>query len=379
MRNVCFTCHPMGIEKYIDEQIGFAEKQEKFKGPKNVVVIGGSSGYGLSSVIDLAIGSNAKILNVFFEKPYQSERNVGTAGYWNDFWLKRKIGSKNYKSLNIDAFTSESKKTVNEYVTSFLNKKVDLLIYSVAAPKRIDPESGILYSSTLKTIGKPLLSKTIDIAKKNIKSVEISTATEEEVNSTIKVMGGEDWNLWVQSLINNKNVSPEFKTIAFTYFGGPITEEIYRHGTIGKAKQHLEKTALKLQNNAVEAYVVAAKAIVSKASVFIPTFPLYFSALVRAMNITDTHETPTQHIYRFFSDMLYGNVDPEEGYLYRPDSWELSVENQKIVREILEKTNEDNFNDTLDVDSFVKHFYQINGFYFDTINYEKDFNIREVE
>ncbi len=282
MRNVCFTCHPMGIEKYIDEQISFAEKQEKFKGPKNVVVIGGSSGYGLSSVIDLAIGSNAKILNVFFEKPYQSERNVGTAGYWNDFWLKRKIGSKNYKSLNIDAFTSESKKTVNEYVTSFLNKKVDLLIYSVAAPKRIDPESGILYSSTLKTIGKPLLSKTIDIAKKNIKSVEISTATEEEVNSTIKVMGGEDWNLWVQSLINNKNVSPEFKTIAFTYFGGPITEEIYRHGTIGKAKQHLEKTALKLQNNAVEAYVVAAKAIVSKASVFIPTFPLYFLFLYKS-------------------------------------------------------------------------------------------------
>jgi enoyl-[acyl-carrier protein] reductase/trans-2-enoyl-CoA reductase (NAD+) len=384
--SLALNCHPTGCKEEVLNQIKYIECAKKYSGAKKVLIIGASSGYGLATRISLAFGgSNADTIGVSFERE-GSARKVGSAGWYSNIWFREEAEKKGLIAKNIlgDAFSHDMKKNVIKYIKEEFGGKIDLLVYSLASGMRTDPDTNEVYKSNLRPQGEPLTGFTFNVEKECMEEVTLSPATEEDLANTVKVMGGEDWELWVKALMEADVVSEGFKTLAYSYIGPAVMEGIYRHGTIGSAKEHLEKTARDLDGilkdtKSGEAYVAVNKAIVTKASAYIPIFPLYASALMRVMEEKGIEENAIEHTHRLFADMVYGDkpeFDSEKRM--RPDSWELRDDVQEEVLEIYKKVTEDNFKELTDFDKYKTEFLKLNGFSVEGVDYEEDVDLEKL-
>lgn len=366
--NIALNANSEGCRQVIVNQIHELKELENISSDGlNVLIIGGSSGYGLASRIALTYKANAYTYNVSFEREPR-KRSSGSAGYYNNLHFNELAKSAGFTcdDLNGDAFSHEVK---DEVITHFknLNKKIDLVIYSLASGVKFDPDTKEKYVSSLKPINQSYTGLNVDIANEVLKSETLSPASDLEIESTVKVMGGDDYKLWAKRLLDADVLNDKAKFITYTYLGSDITESIYKDGTIGIAKRHLEKSneevneMLKVING--EALISSSKAVVTKASVFIPTMVLYVSGLFKVMKEENVHESIVKHKYRLFKDMVYGDKRLlDENNLLRLDAFELDENIQNKVKELLSDVNEDNFKDTVDFKSFKKEFLNINGF-----------------
>ena len=374
--NVFTNAHPKGSKAYIESLIDETKALNSINGPKNVLIIGGSSGYGLSSRVALAFGAKANTLNVSFERAPKNGK-TGTAGWWNNIHfqtLAKPLGTL-HKDFVMDAFSKDTKKQVSEYIKKHLGT-VDLVIYSLAAGGRPDSE-GTLVRSKILPIGESEKGKTIDVAKKEVKDLTLHPATQKDIEDTVFVMGGGDWQDWIEGLLESESLSQNVKTISYTYIGSEVTYPIYRGGTLGKAKEDLEKRASeinKLLKHSLngEALISSSKAVVTKASVFIPQMPLYVSCLFDVMKSKGVHETILQHKYRLFKDMVYGDerTTDSKGRL-RMDAYELDPSIQKETIKCMSTLDEDELLNLQGTQDFYALFYNIHGFGFDSVNYKE--------
>ncbi|MDF2539387.1 MAG: putative paraquat-inducible protein [Herbinix sp.] len=372
---ICTTAHPEGCANNVSDQINYVKNHAFIKGPNNVLVIGASAGYGLASRIVSTFGAGANTIGIVFEKPASNNRTA-TAGWYNTAAFEQKAADAGYyaKTINGDAFSNKIKEETLELIRNDLGK-IDLIIYSIAAPRRTDPVTGETYSSALKPIGNSFVSKTVDINNNSISGVEICPATEEEIRQTMKVMGGEDWVLWMKTLSEAGVLSDGVKTVAYTYIGSDITEPIYRNGTIGKAKEHLEKSTvdineiLKPWNG--KAYVASNKALVTQSSSAIPVVTLYIALLLKIMKENNTDETCIEQIYRLFADKMY-HEQPSEDSLIRMDEFELSDEVQNKIKDVWDSLNSENVTELTDIVRFKYEFLKLFGFGHPKVNYEVD-------
>lgn len=383
--NIAMNAHPLGIERVIQQEIERISLKSKWDGPKNALIIGGSTGYGLGTRLALTYGANTNTVNVSYEAPPLPDQNrTGSAGYWNNTFFQNEARKhdKIAKDFLGDAFSNEMKEKIIEFYKSE-NKQIDLLVYSLAAPKRIDPNTKEVYNSVLKVIGEPLTGFSIDIASQSLVNKSIEAALPHEIDATVKVMGGEDWELWINALKDANLLAPNFKTVAYTYIGPEATERIYRGGSIGKAKDHLEQTSFKLSETLAplggEAIVASCKAVVTRASAVIPIFPVYGAILFKVMKERKVHETTNEQIERFLVDMLYGNkrISDTNGRL-RPDNLEMIPEIQTEVANILKTATPENMNQISDISGFCKEFYELNGFEIDSIDYDEDIDLKAL-
>lgn len=382
--NFFTNAHPLGIKKMIEEQISQVKSFKPFKGPQNVLILGGSSGYGLASRISLAYGANANTISVSFEREAKSNQS-GSAGYWNNvfFDYEAKETKNIHKDFNGDAFSLEMKKQVLEYIKNNF-KTIDLLVYSLASGVRKNELTNELVKSSIKPLGKTAYGKTIDIASNKIIDLNIEPGTTQETKDTVFVMGGSDWQDWINYLDENQVLAKNFKTISYTYIGGENTDNIYRKGTLGEAKLDLELKASQMNimlkdKYDGEALISSSKAIVSKASVFIPQMPIYVSCLFQVMKSHNTHETTLEHKYRLFKDMIYGDKRiVDEKHRIRLDHLEMDEKVQTETMALMHDINDEKFFELEGTKSFLKEFYQINGFEVDGIDYDKDVDLDEL-
>lgn len=380
--NVAMNAHPKGCFQNVEKQIQDVVNEAPFQGPKTALIIGGSTGYGLATRIALAYGSHTETVNVSYEAaPNSTSGRTGSAGYWNNAYFNARAKQDGIKTKDFigDAFSDEMKQSIISYYQSN-NQKIDLIVYSLASGRRTEPRSGLTYTSGLKVIDEPLTGFSVDIGTKQLIEKTVDVATEKDIEGTIKVMGGEDWQLWIEALQAADLLSPNVQTVAYTYIGPEATRRIYREGTIGKAKEHLEQTAHTLTHAlaplAGKAYVASLKAVVTRASAVIPIFPVYGSVLFKVMKEFGNHESTHMHVHRFIHDMLYGqNMEIDTNGRIRPDSWELSDEIQNRVNPILKSITPENFNQNSDVESFVEEFMQLNGFSIDGVDYAEDIDL----
>ena len=384
LNNICITAHPLGCKKEVENQINYVKSQPKIKSNvKNALILGASGGYGLASRIAIAYGLGAKTIGVSFEKP-ATERRTATPGWYNSeaFSEIAKRDGIEEKTLILDAFLNASKEEVIKEAKSFFDGKIDLFIYSLAAPVRTDEKTGILHRSTLKPIGKTYNGMGIDFMTEELLNVSIEPATEDDIKNTVKVMGGEDWKLWTDALINADMLSENAINIAYSYIGPEMTKAVYRDGTIGQAKDDLEKTAHDLDKEMQEkikghAYVSVNKAVVTRASAVIPTVPLYIGILFRIMKKKGLHEGCIEQMYRLLSEKLFsGNDIPlDNENRIRLDDWELRDEVQKEVLEDWNKLNKDNVKELADMSLFRHDYMNMHGFEIEGIDYSKDVQI----
>eukprot|EP01093_Parvamoeba_rugata_P019555 TRINITY_DN891_c0_g2_i1.p2 TRINITY_DN891_c0_g2~~TRINITY_DN891_c0_g2_i1.p2 ORF type:complete len:395 (+),score=119.18 TRINITY_DN891_c0_g2_i1:1589-2773(+) len=309
---ICTNAHPVGCAAHVQEQINYVKQQGALKNaPKNVLVIGASTGYGLASRITAAFGGGAKTLGIFFEKE-GTERKTGSAGWYNTAAFQAAADAEGLwsKNINGDAFSNEIKQKAIDTIKADLGK-VDLVIYSLASPRRTDPNTGEVYSSTLKPIGNAVTTKNLNTSRREIDKVTVEAASQEDIDNTIKVMGGEDWEMWIDALKEADVLADNFKTTAYTYIGKELTWPIYGHATIGKAKEDLDRAtvAIKESTSALngEAYVSSLNAVVTQASSAIPIMPLYISALFKVMKADGTYEGTIEQIHALFTENLYGD------------------------------------------------------------------------
>ncbi|ERJ11827.1 enoyl-ACP reductase FabV [Haloplasma contractile] len=385
--NISRTSHPYGCKKRVEEQIDYVKEAGKFKGPKKILILGASSSYGLASRITLAFGCDADTIGVSYERGITNEKRLATAGWWNNIFFKQKAEQEGLVAKNFigDAFSNEMKDQVIDYIKTEFGGQIDLLIYSLAAPKRKDPKTDIVYTSALKPIDEVVIGHSINLENGKLFKQIIEPATDEEIKSTIKVMGGEDWELWIDALEEANVLSEGFKTTLYSYVGPDITKAFYGNGTLGRAKRDAEQTSDRLNErlkNRVfgESIICCSKAVTTKASAVIPIFPLYASALYRVMAEKDLHETPIMHKYRFFKDMLYGNKREydEQGRL-RPDSWELREDVQEETKALLKQITPLNFKEITAFNRFKDEFMQLSGFNIQGLDYEQLVNLEELK
>jgi enoyl-[acyl-carrier protein] reductase / trans-2-enoyl-CoA reductase (NAD+) len=373
---ISLTSHPEGLKLLVDEQIKKVNKIESTN-IKNVLVIGSSMGYGLASTIFSLFGLGAKTLGVCYERAPQKTK-TGSAGWYNSGELIKFAESSglNLNIVNADAFKEDTKSSIMEILKNNYGK-IDLLIYSLAAPRRIDG-NGISWNSVLKPIGNDASLKSLNLQTNTFEMSNISQATEDEIEATTKVMGGEDCEDWVSALMTNDLISSHFKAIAFSYIGPQVTEPIYKTGTIGIAKNHLESTIKKINNKLVNfsteasALVSVNKAIVTQASSAIPGVPLYISMLFKLMKERKTHETAIDQIIRLFQDKLLDTNHPivdVNGFI-RLDDYELEDQLQDAILKKWDIMSADNFLDLIDLDQYTIDFHQIFGFNVRAINYQ---------
>tara|TARA_R100000027_G_scaffold34143_1_gene24966 strand:- start:1608 stop:2804 length:1197 start_codon:yes stop_codon:yes gene_type:complete len=376
---VCVTAHPDGCAANVKEQIEVARAGGKVAdGPKRVLVIGSSTGYGLSSRIQAAFGCGADTFGVFFERPASNGRPA-SAGYYNAATLEAEARKEGLYagSLNGDAFSDELKDKVIERLKKEMGP-IDLVVYSLASPRRTDPRSGETFKSCLKPIGQSFSSKTVDTDKDLVHEIQIDPADGEDVHSTIKVMGGEDWERWMECLAENDLLADNFKTIAYSYIGPKLTWPIYKNGTIGKAKEDLDRAATVItdqyKNLGGEAYVAVNKAVVTQASSAIPVVPLYISILFKIMKEKGTHEGCIEQIVRLFRDRLYGGNEVELGDDGRihVDDLEMKPEIQAAVAEIWPLITSENLKELSDYMGYQNDFLKLFGFGVDGIDYTRD-------
>ena len=383
--SLALTSHPLGAYEFVKRQIDYVKKQEKYTGPKKVLIIGSSSGYGLASRISLAFGASADTIGVAFEKGVEGKR-VGSAGWWNTIAVSEEIRKEGLISKNFmgDAFSNEMKNDVIKYIKEEFGGKIDVLVYSLASAVRTDPNTGEMYRSALKSTAKEITGPTINLEKETMDMGTMGIATEEEISSTVKVMGGEDWKLWIEFLDNAGVLTENFKTVAYSYLGPKVTYGIYKEGTIGAAKRDLEGTSdylndyLKTKYNG-EAYVSLSKALMTKASAVIPIFPLYATLLYKVMKAKGLHEGTIEQKQRLFKDMMYGGKpELDSNRRLRPDNWEMREDVQSEVEAIWDTITPENFKEIGDYEGVREEFMQLNGFDFDNIDYSADVNLEEL-
>ncbi|WP_423841116.1 trans-2-enoyl-CoA reductase family protein [Vibrio mytili] len=378
---VARSAHPYGCEASIKEQIDYVKQAPQIQqGPKRVLIIGASSGFGLAARIALTFGgANASTIGVSFERG-PSEKGVGSAGWYNNVFFKQQAEKSGHTAINIvgDAFSETIREQVIEAIETYFEGEVDLVIYSLATGVRPKPNSDDLWRSVIKPIGEPVTGASILLENDQWVETTLEPATEEEAEATIKVMGGEDWESWIDTLINSESLAEGCKTIAFSYVGPEATHPIYLDGTLGRAKVDLHQTShalnLKLANFDGGAYVTVCKALVTKASVFIPALSPYLLALYRVMKEQGTHERCIEQMQRLFTTKLYDQdkvpVDGER--LIRIDDLELDPKVQQQVTVLLAQMNADNFKDIGDYQGFKEEFMKLNGFNFDNVDYAED-------
>lgn len=378
---ICITAHPEGCRENVRRQIEYvkAKRKESGNGSKKVLVIGASTGYGLASRISAAFGCDAATLGVSFEKE-ATEKRTATPGFYNTraFEQFAKEAGLYAASINGDAFSDEIKVQTIEKIKSDLGQ-VDMVIYSLAAPRRTDRD-GTVYTSVLKTTGSEYTNKTLDLRTNEITQVTIPAANAEEEAATVKVMGGEDWEEWIRQLSSAGVLADGAITVAYSYIGPEITHPIYFNGTIGMAKKHLEKTALRLraefEDKNLKAYVSVNKGLVTQASSAIPIVPLYMCMLYKVMKEKGLHEGCIEQMERMFRERLALPEVPvdEEGRI-RMDDYEMRADVQEAVKNAWDSVTTENVKEYADIDGYYEDFYHMFGFHFDNVDYTKDVDI----
>ncbi|RON05394.1 enoyl-ACP reductase FabV [Pseudomonas brassicacearum] len=375
---VCVTTHPTGCKANVKNQIDYVRAQGQITdGPKNVLVLGASTGYGLAARITAAFGCSAKTLGVFFERE-SVEGKLGTAGWYNTAAFHTFAESEGLyaKSINGDAFSDEVKRLTIETIKRDLGK-IDLVVYSLAAPRRTDPKTGEVYSSTLKPIGKSVTQRGLNTDKEEVNVTTLAEATQEEIDGTVKVMGGEDWQMWIDALHEAGVLAEGAKTTAFTYLGEKLTHDIYWNGSIGAAKKDLDQKVLSIRERLADlggdARVSVLKAVVTQASSAIPIMPLYLSLLFKVMKEQGTHEGCIEQVYALYKDSLFGHppVMDEEGRL-RADYKELAPEVQDRVKQLWDQVSNDNLYELTDFAGYKAEFLRLFGFGIEGVDYEAD-------
>ncbi len=377
---VCFTAHPDGCRENVKEQIDYVKSKNTTpkEGVKNVLVIGASTGYGMASRICAAYELNANTVGVFFERKAEANRTA-SAGLYNTVAFEEfatETGNQHY-SLNVDAFSNEAKQATIDLIKSKLGK-IDLVVYSIASPKRTNPETGEVVASFLRSIGNPFTTKTLNVSTGKVSEVSLKPATDEEIEKTVYVMGGEDWKFWIDAMLQADVLSDGAKTVAYSYIGPELTAPIYRNGTIGQAKVDLEKTASTLQDMLKgvngQAFVSVNKALVTQASSAIPAVPLYISMLYKNMKAKGIHEDCIEQILRLNEDFLYnanGTPVDEDGRI-RIDDWEMREDVQSEIQTLWDSITDENLLDFCDIETYKSDFLKLLGFGVDGVDYEKD-------
>jgi enoyl-[acyl-carrier protein] reductase/trans-2-enoyl-CoA reductase (NAD+) len=379
---ICITAHPVGCAHNVIEQIDITRASgQSGNGPKRVLVIGASTGYGLASRITAAFGHGAATLGVFFEKP-SSDTKTGTAGWYNSaaFDQAAKQAGLYSKSINGDAFSNETRARAIEIIKAEMGGQIDLVVYSLASPVRKLPDTGELKRSALKTIGEPFTATSIDTNRDTVVNVTVEPATEQEIEDTVAVMGGEDWALWIDALNEAGVLADHAKTVAYSYVGTSITWPIYWHGTLGRAKQHLDNTAATLRERFagkhLDAYVGVMKSVVTQASAAIPVIPLYVSMVFKIMKAKGIHEGTIEQINRLFRDFLYraDGAAPklDDEHRLRLDDWELRDDVQSECKALWPTVTTENLNQLTDYAGYRHDFLKLFGFDRSDVDYTQD-------
>ena len=377
---ICLTSHPTGCEQNVKNQIKYIQSKGAINGPKRVLVIGASTGFGLASRITSAFGCNAATIGVFFEKA-PVEKRPGSPGFYNSAAFENEATKAGLyaKSVNGDAFSKEVKQQVKDLIKNDLGQ-IDLVIYSLASPVRLHPNTGVLHRSTLKPIGNTFTNKTVDFHTGIVSEVSIEPATQEDIENTVIVMGGEDWSMWMNELQEANLLSNGATTIAYSYIGPSLTEAVYRKGTIGKAKDHLEATAFEITKNLEtingKGYVSVNKALVTQASSAIPVIPLYISLLYKIMKAEGIHEGCIEQIQRLYQERLFTGkeiVTDDKGRI-RIDDWEMRLDIQEKVAALWIKATTETLPVIGDLEGYKNDFLNLFGFAFQGVDYDKDVN-----
>ena len=375
---ICLTAHPKGCEQSVKNQIEYVKSKGPIDGAKKVLVIGASTGFGLASRITSAFGSNASTIGVFFEKP-PSEGKTASPGWYNSAAFEKLAHESGLyaKSINGDAFSNEIKQQTIDLIKADLGQ-IDLVIYSLASPVRLNPNTGILHRSVLKPIGSTFTNKTVDFHTGNVTEVSIEPANQEDIDNTVVVMGGEDWQMWMNALNEAGVLANDALTLAYSYIGPEVTEAVYRKGTIGRAKDHLEATAFEitkqLESVNCKAYVSVNKALVTQASSAIPVIPLYISLLYKTMKAQGIHEGCIEQMQRLYSDRLYSGkaIPTDEKGRIRIDDWEMRDEVQDQVATLWKVATTENLSEIGDLAGYKKDFDSLFGFGFEGVDYQAE-------
>ncbi|MGN6739860.1 enoyl-ACP reductase FabV [Dyella sp.] len=379
---ICITAHPVGCAHNVIEQIDITKASgQSGNSPKRVLVIGASTGYGLASRITAAFGHGAATLGVFFEKP-SSDTKTGTAGWYNSaaFDQAAKAAGLYSKSINGDAFSDETRARTIELIKAEMGGSIDLVVYSLASPVRKLPGTGEVKRSALKTIGEPFTATSIDTNRDTVVNVTVEPATEQEIEDTVAVMGGEDWALWIRALTDAGVLADNATTVAYSYVGTSITWPIYWHGTLGRAKQHLDNTAASMRDRyasqGLKAYVGVMKSVVTQASAAIPVIPLYVSMVFKIMKAKGIHEGTIEQINRLFRDFLYraDGAEPQldDEHRLRLDDWELREDVQSECKALWPTVNTENLNQLTDYAGYRHDFLKLFGFDRSDVDYTQD-------
>lgn len=375
---ICTTAHPEGCAAHVQEQIEYIKDQGAISdAPKNVLVIGCSNGYGLASRITAAFGGGANTLGVCFEKP-PTEKRTASAGYYNTVAFEKAAKAEGLyaESINGDAFSDECKEKAIALLKENMGK-VDLIVYSLGAPRRQDPKTGEVYTSVLKPINEGYTAKNLNTDTLTITDITVEPATEEEIASTVKVMGGEDWELWIDALKQADLLADKCNTVAYTYLGEKLTWPIYGHATIGKAKEDLDRAAKAINEQLAsvngKANVSVLKALVTQSSSAIPIMPLYISLVYKVMKEEGTHEGCIEQLYRLFTEGLYTDSPRlDDQNRYRMDNLELRPETQAKIEALWPQVTEENLFELTDYKGYSEEFLKLFGFGWDGIDYEAD-------
>ncbi len=376
---ICTTAHPDGCARHVAEQIAVVKSRGPITGgPKKVLVIGSSTGYGLASRIAAAFGSNAATIGVFFEKPGDSERPA-TAGWYNSAAFEKEAAAAGLyaRSFNGDAFSDEMKAQVIAAIKADLGQ-VDCVIYSLASPRRTHPRTGEVFRSVLKPIGRSYTNKNLNTSTGVVDEVTIQPAENDDIAQTTAVMGGEDWEMWIDALLAANLIAPGTRTVAYSYIGPELTWPIYKNGTIGKAKEDLERVQqtldFKLAPLAGKAWVSVNKALVTQASSAIPVVPLYISLLYKVMKEQGTHEDCIEQLDRLFRERLYHGADPrpDDAGRIRLDDWEMDPKVQQPVIANWHKVTTANLKELADIDGYQSSFLRLFGFGLEGVDYDAD-------
>lgn len=377
---VCVTSHPEGCAAHVQEWIDSVKSKKALSGgPKKVLVIGSSTGYGLASRITAAFGSNAATLGVFFERPSEEGRPA-TPGWYNTIAFTHAAHAAGLyaKNINGDAFSDAIKQQALDLIRANLGQ-IDLVVYSLASPRRTHPKTGAVHKSTLKPVGASYTNKTVDTDKGIVTEVTIEPANEQEIADTLAVMGGEDWEIWMNALSDANLLAPGAQSVAYSYIGPEVTWAIYKNGTIGLAKNDLERAArnidslLKLKRGG-RAFISVNKALVTQASSAIPVVPLYISILYKIMKAAGTHEGCIEQIQRLFFTHMYNGHTPtfDEAGRVRIDDWEMRSEIQQAVREIWPRVTTETLAAETDIAGYRTEFLKLFGFGLAGVNYEAE-------
>lgn len=377
---ICTTAHPVGCARNVAEQVEYVQSQPAFDGPKKVLVIGSSTGYGLASRIAVTFGSGADTIGICFEKP-SSETRTGTAGWYNTaaFEQMARDAGRYAHTINGDAFSDEVKQQTIDLIRDQFGK-VDLVVYSLASPRRTHPKTGESFSSVIKPVNAPFTSKSIDVNTGKVSEVTIEPATPEEVESTTAVMGGEDWQMWMDALEEADVLANDAIAVAYSYIGPELTRAIYREGTIGKAKDDIERTAraldTRMQSKGGRALISINKALVTQSSSAIPVVPLYISMLYKVMKEQGTHEGCIEQMYRLFASSLYSGraIPTDSEQRIRLDDREMEPEVQETIANAWTRIDTDTLSQYANIEEYRNEFLRLFGFAVDGVDYEADVN-----